>query len=87
MARLMAGALAPLALLPLLAGCSQLSGPSLEITMLVGSALGGFCKEAAAAIERDPPRLPDGTSVLLRCRASGSGDVVSEMESHARAVL
>ena len=87
MARLMAGALAPLALLPLLAGCSQLSGPSLEITMLVGSALGGFCKEAAAAIERDPPRLPDGTRVLLRCRASGSGDVVSEMESHARAVL
>jgi Ca-activated chloride channel homolog len=87
MARLMAGALAPLALLPLLAGCGRLSGPSLEITMLVGSALGGFCKESAAAIERDPPRLPDGTRVLLRCRASGSGDVVSEMESHARAVL
>lgn len=87
MARLMAGALAPLALLPLLAGCSQLSGPSLEITMLVGSALGGFCKEAAAVIERDPPRLPDGTRVLLRCRSSGSGDVVSEMEGHARAVL
>ncbi|MCX5946841.1 MAG: VWA domain-containing protein [Cyanobacteria bacterium] len=87
MARLIAGALAPLALLPLLASCGQLSGPSLEITMLVGSALGGFCKEAAAAIELDPPRLPDGTRVLLRCRASGSGDVVSELEGHARAVL
>ena len=87
MARHRAGALAPLALLPLLAGCGQQSGPSLEITMLVGSALGGFCKESAAAIERDPPRLSDGTRVLLRCRASGSGDVVSEMEGHARAVL
>jgi Ca-activated chloride channel family protein len=64
-----------------------LAGPSIEITMLVGSALDGFCKESAAAIERDPPRLSDGTRVLLRCRASGSGDVVSEMESHARAVL
>jgi len=55
--------------------------------MLVGSALGGFCQDAAAAIERDPPRLSDGTRVLLRCRALGSGDVVNEMESHARAVL
>jgi Ca-activated chloride channel family protein len=87
MARMMVGALAPLALLPLLAGCSHLPGSSLEITMLVGSALGEFCKESAAAIERDPPRLSDGTRVLLRCRASGSGDVVSEMESHARGVL
>jgi Ca-activated chloride channel family protein len=87
MARLTAGALAPLALLPLLVGCGRHPGPSLEISMLVGSALGGFCKEAAAAIERDPPRLTDGTRVLLRCRAAGSGDVVAEMESHARAVL
>lgn len=87
MARLMSGALTPLALLPLLAGCGNPFGPSLEITMLVGSALGEFCEESAAAIERDPPRLSDGTRVLLRCRASGSGDVVSEMESHARAVL
>jgi len=87
MTRLITGALAPLALLPLLVGCGHLFGPSIEITMLVGSALDGFCKEAAAAIERDPPRLSDGTRVLLRCRASGSGDVVSEMEGHARAVL
>ena len=87
MARLIVGALSPLALLSLLAGCGLLAGPSIEITMLVGSALDGFCKESAAAIERDPPRLSDGTRVLLRCRATGSGDVVSEMESHARAVL
>lgn len=79
--------LAPLALLPALIGCSQLAGPSIEISMLVGSALGGFCTQAAAAIERNPPRLADGTRVLLRCRAAGSGDVVSEMEGHARSVL
>ena len=87
MAQQMIGALAPLALLSLLGGCDLLYQPSIEITMLVGSALDGFCKESAAAIERNPPRLSDGTRVLLRCRASGSGDVVGEMESHARAVL
>ena len=91
MARFTAVAPASLLLLPLLltllAGCNLLPGPSLEITMLVGSALAGFCKAAAASIERDPPRLADGTRVRLQCRSAGSGDVVSEMESHARAVL
>ncbi|MFM7547806.1 MAG: Mg-chelatase subunit ChlD, partial [Cyanobacteriota bacterium] len=93
MATLSARAVAPLASLPLalltlLAGCGLLStGPQLTLTMLVGSALAGFCQEAAAAIERDPPRLADGTRVRLQCRSAGSGDVVSEMESHARAVL
>lgn len=55
--------------------------------MLVGSALGGFCTEAAAAIGKDPPRLSDGTPVSLVCRSAGSGDVVSEMEDHARNVI
>jgi len=78
----------PLALLTLLTGCGLLpAGPQLTVTMLVGSALAGFCQEASAAIERDPPRLADGTRVRLQCRSAGSGDVVSEMESHARAVL
>jgi Ca-activated chloride channel family protein len=84
------GALMPglLAVLVLLPGCGLLpAGPSLEITMLVGSALDGFCTAAAEGIERDPPRLADGTRVLLRCRSAGSGDVVSEMEGHARAAL
>jgi len=83
---LLAGALSPLVFLPLLAGCSLL-GPSLAITMLTGSALGDFCRQAAQAIERDPPRLADGTRVLLQCRSAGSGDVVQELEDHARAVL
>lgn len=70
-----------------LAGCRFLPGPTLDLTMLVGSALGGFCRKAAAAIERNPPRLDDGTRVRLQCRSAGSGDVVSEMETHARSVL
>ncbi len=70
-----------------ISGCHVLAPPPLELEMLVGSALKGFCQEAAKAIAKDPPRLADRTPVLLRCRAAGSGDVVSEMESHARGVL
>ncbi|MFN7900380.1 MAG: extracellular solute-binding protein [Synechococcaceae cyanobacterium] len=79
--------LLPIAGALLLGGCQLLPGPTLPITMLVGSALADFCTQAAAAIERDPPRLPDGTRVLLRCRSAGSGDVVQELETHARSVL
>jgi Ca-activated chloride channel family protein len=71
----------------LLAGCRGIGRPPLEIEMLVGSALAGFCSRAAAAIQADPPRLADGTAVRLRCRSAGSGDVVSELEDHARNVL
>jgi len=55
--------------------------------MLVGSALGDTCQAWAKAIASNPPRLADGTQVRLRCRAAGSGDVVTEMEEHARSVL
>jgi Ca-activated chloride channel family protein len=74
-------------LLPSLAGCQGWSGRSETITMMVGSALGEVCEKAAQAIAQDPPRLEDGTRVLLACRKAGSGDVVKEMEDHARAVL
>lgn len=78
---------APLAPL-LLAGCAGLPvGPQLELTMLTGSALGSTCQAWADAVRRDPPRLPDGTRVLLRCRSAGSGDVIDEMQGHARSVL
>lgn len=88
MARLhRARAAVPLLLPALLSGCGPFAGPRLEISMLVGSALSGFCKAAVSAIEADPPQLSDGTRVLLRCRSTGSGDVVSEMENHARTVL
>jgi Ca-activated chloride channel family protein len=88
MARLPAPALVTALLLVVsLGGCSRFGRPSLEIRMLVGSALGGFCTQAAAAIGKDPPLLNDGTAVSLHCRFAGSGDVVSEMEEHARNVI
>ena len=55
--------------------------------MLVGSALADVCTQASEAIARHPPRLDDGTRVLLACRHAGSGDVVTEMVGHARSVL
>lgn len=70
-----------------ISACGLLAPPPLEVEMLVGSALKGFCQEAARAIAQDPPRLADRTPVQLRCRAAGSGDVVNEIESHARGVL
>ncbi|MFW6732725.1 MAG: extracellular solute-binding protein [Synechococcus sp.] len=79
---------APLLLPLLLAGCAGLPvGPQLELTMLTGSALGSTCEAWASAVRQDPPRLPDGTRVLLRCRSAGSGDVIEEMQQHAQAVL
>lgn len=78
---------AGLLLLAPLAGCQLIPARSETVTMLVGSALGEVCGQAAKAIAQDPPRLDDGTRVLLACRQAGSGDVVMEMEGHARAVL
>lgn len=74
-------------LLSPLAGCQLGGGRPETITMLVGSALGDVCANAAKTIAQDPPRLDDGTQVVLACRKAGSGDVVTEMEGHARAVL
>jgi len=74
-------------LLPALAGCQHFSSRSETIAMAVGSALGEVCAQAARVIARNPPRLDDGTRVLLACRTAGSGDVVREMEDQARAVL
>jgi Ca-activated chloride channel family protein len=76
-----------MALFGVLAGCQFLPGRSETISMLVGSALGDVCTQASEAIARNPPRLDDGTRVLLACRQAGSGDVVTEMEGHARSVL
>jgi Ca-activated chloride channel family protein len=76
-----------MALVGVLAGCQFLPGRSETITMLVGSAMADVCTQASEAIARNPPRLDDGTRVLLACRHAGSGDVVTEMEGHARSVL
>ncbi|MEB3265540.1 MAG: VWA domain-containing protein [Cyanobacteriota bacterium] len=77
-----------LLLATLCGGCAGLPvGPQLTITMLAGSALAESCQAWSQAIDHNPPRLGDGTRVRLRCRTAGSGDVVSEMETHARSVF
>lgn len=69
----------------LLSGCGSFR-PGIELTALVGSALSDVCNQTAERLERNRLRLADGTVIALRCRAMGSGDVVTEMVETARAV-
>ena len=71
--------------LALLVGCSAFK-PGVEVTALVGSALSDVCNQTAERLTRDQQRLADGTVIGLRCRAMGSGDVVTEVVEAARAV-
>ncbi len=77
------------ALATVLNGCSF--GPSgqasgLEIKMLVGSALGEFCKQSSRLFNQQNPKLKDGQAFYLSCEAKGSGDVVSTLVSLAQQV-
>jgi Ca-activated chloride channel family protein len=56
------------------------------VNALVGSALADVCKQTAERIQRHKLRLADGTAIGLRCRAMGSGDVVTELVEIARSV-
>ncbi|MEO0541503.1 MAG: VWA domain-containing protein, partial [Cyanobacteria bacterium P01_A01_bin.105] len=67
----------------LIAGCgSSAGGPSgssgrgFEVKLLVGSALGHFCDDAAAQFNATNPTLASGDAFHMTCEASGSGDVV-----------
>jgi Ca-activated chloride channel homolog len=77
------------ALLTLLSACS--SGDSnipqgLKITMLVGSALGDFCKQSAEKFNAQQPKLKSGDAFYLSCVAQGSGDVVDQVVSQAQQI-
>jgi Ca-activated chloride channel homolog len=68
----------------LLASCSQTvvdtpvqSGT--EIKLLFGSALGGFCKQAAAKFNQQKPKLDNGQEFYISCDIKGSGDVVADV--------
>ena len=52
-----------------------------EVKMLVGSALGGFCNDAASQLNQSKPTLASGEPFYLTCEALGSGDVVTQMVS------
>ncbi|NEP85263.1 MAG: Mg-chelatase subunit ChlD, partial [Okeania sp. SIO3B3] len=55
----------------------------LEIKLLMGSALGDFCEQAAEGFNQQQPKLNDGTSYYISCDAKGSGDVVTTVMSFA----
>ncbi|WP_164929293.1 VWA domain-containing protein [Gloeobacter violaceus] len=49
----------------------------LNVTVHVGSALGGFCRKAVERFNATRPALADGTPFRASCTAAGSGDVVA----------
>jgi Ca-activated chloride channel homolog len=67
-------------------GCRDtVNQPSgLEIQILVGSALGDFCNQAAAQLNQQNPKLKDGQVFYLSCTAKGSGDIVAEIVALAQ---
>jgi Ca-activated chloride channel homolog len=55
----------------------------LKIKVLVGSALGDFCNQAAQSFNSTQPKLDNGTEFQVRCEAEGSGDVANKVISLA----
>lgn len=51
----------------------------LRVKVLVGSALGDFCNQAAQKFNATQPKLDNGTAFQVKCEAVGSGDVVSQV--------
>jgi len=51
----------------------------LEVTFLVGSAVGEFCQQSMDRFNQTRPKLADGSPFFVTCVAKGSGDIVSEM--------
>lgn len=54
-----------------------------EVKLLVGSALGEFCQQAATQLNQQQPKLQSGEAFYVTCKAAGSGDVVAEVETLA----
>jgi len=55
----------------------------LKIKLLVGSALGEFCQQAATKFNSTQPKLDNGKAFAMECEAEGSGDVVNKLVSLA----
>lgn len=56
----------------------------LQIKLLVGSALEGFCNQATEQFNQQQPKLENGTAFRATCEAKGSGDVVASLVSFAQ---
>lgn len=70
-------------LMLLLGACGGQQPTATEVKLLMGSALGEFCSEAAQRLKQKQPKLEDGTPYYMSCEAKGSGDVVSTVLSLA----
>ncbi|MBD2256749.1 VWA domain-containing protein [Pseudanabaena sp. FACHB-2040] len=73
----------------LLVGCnnglsSSENRQGLEVKLLVGSALGHFCDQAAEQFNQQDPKLSSGEAFYLSCEAAGSGDVVNQVVTLAQ---
>jgi Ca-activated chloride channel family protein len=62
---------------------SNKSYPGFEVKLLVGSALGDFCQQAADQFNQQQPKLDNGQAFYMSCQAEGSGDVVTKIVSLA----
>ncbi|MBG1270607.1 VWA domain-containing protein [Nostoc sp. WHI] len=51
----------------------------LTVNLLVGSALGDFCNQAATNFNATKPQLENGTAFQVKCSSVGSGDVVTKL--------
>ena len=60
--------------------------PGMEVTFLVGSAMGDFCQQSMERFNQTGPKLKDGSSFSVKCVAKGSGDIVSELLTQANAL-
>jgi Ca-activated chloride channel homolog len=58
--------------------------PGFAVQLLVGSALGDFCQQAAEKFNQQQPKLDNGSEFHMSCQAEGSGDVVSSVLSLAQ---
>ncbi|WP_110985080.1 extracellular solute-binding protein [Acaryochloris thomasi] len=59
------------------------SGRGFPVKMLLGSALGEFCDQAATQFNQTQPKLSNGEAFHLACEAQGSGDVVNTLVTQA----
>ena len=58
--------------------------PGFEVKLLVGSALGDFCKQSTDKFNQQQPKLDSGAAFYVTCKAEGSGDVVAELLAKAQ---
>ncbi len=88
-ARFLAIALSALMLSWLTACIESSSAPisnnsaSLQVKVLVGSAVGEFCQQAAQKFNQQNPKLENGQAFQIICENLGSGDVVTSVTALA----